>query len=214
MHYQDEHFAQIEQNIHRSEELYKRLEQGTPEDSLIPSKEDSSGESLEGLPTQEEIDSGVEKNALHLEGMELTFKQTSFFDGRISLKFPHDFFTLSSDDYGYLVYMNLKNAVNCILNYTAGGGEIDLQAIKKGIMDIFKQSQVRTSCIEEGMKRVNGNPMGYCVVINHTPNFDIFNYMIYTAVRDGHVIVNFNGDKKVFGLWEMLAKSLMNTIEV
>ena len=225
MRYQDEEFAQIERQMRITEEIRKKAEQSAASTQQssdgIEESEDteteqhgSSGECFDDLPTQDEIHAAVKKNHLEIENLDVTFERTSFFEERIDMKFPKDFFELKNDSSDYLIYANFPKEVNCLLSYVPSEGSIELQRIKKGILKNFKSSKIRTTWIEEGSKRVNGNNIGYSVLINHIPEMDVFNCMLFTLVKDGYVIINFNGNKTVYGIWSMIMKALMETIEV
>jgi len=168
------------------------------------------------LPTQEEIDAAVAANLFQIneDDTGIAFARTSFFDDRISMKFPKDYFELKNDSNGYLVYMNINAGVHCVLNFYEGDGAIDTQKIKNELLDTYKKSKIRTSWNEEGKKRINGKPMSYFVFVIHTARMDYFNYMCIMAARGGFLTINFNGENSEFALWEMLVKSMFNTIEI
>jgi len=228
MRYQDEEFAQIERQMRVTEEMQKRAEQKM---SGLSGSEQLSSDNLDDsditdderkilddcfskLPSQMEINENINNGHLQNDDLDVTFERTTFFEERISMKFPKDFFELKNDSDDYLIYYNFPKEINCLLSYVPADGEIELKKIKKGILKNFKSSWIKTTWIEEGSKRVNGNNIGYSVLMNHTPELDIFNCMMFTLVKDGYVIINFNGNKNVYGIWLMIMKALMETIEV
>ena len=164
--------------------------------------------------TQEQVDEGVENDRLLINKHTLKFAKESFFDGKLSIKLPQDYFKLQQNKDGLITLMNYEDSVNCIMNYIAGAGSIDLPKIKKSITDNMKASGMKTTWVEEGSKLINDNAVGYHVFYNSIPNQKIFNFMIYTVVDGGHVIINFNGDMRSFKWWKLLAKSLMGTLEI
>ncbi|WP_058485603.1 hypothetical protein [Defluviitalea phaphyphila] len=213
MSYLDEEIAKIEKEFIKREETMTnfKIEELNENQEKNPPQTYSEEEDYF---SEEEIKKAIEKNLLEKDNLKIIFSETSFFDGRISMKFPKDFFELKADKEGYLVYMNVEEGMNCIFNYVPGEGSIDLQKIKKNIKDGMKASKVKTKWIEEGAKKVSGHFVGYCILLNFIPNEEIFNYMIFTPVNDGHVIINFNGNKKNYNLWKLIAKELMQTIQV
>ena len=79
---------------------------------------------IEDLSEQEKerIQKGIDEEILNLYGTDVSFTKRSFFDNRISMKFPENFFQQAADDKGYIIECNMKYTINFILNFAEGTG--------------------------------------------------------------------------------------------
>lgn len=167
------------------------------------------------LPEQEEIDKCVEDGLLKIDNKDFKFKRTSFLEDRISFMFPYEILKLETDAPNTLTYINYAEGINCLLSYHKGVPTMDIIKIKENVLLNFKKSRIKSSCPEEGAKRVGNEKVLYCIIENKIPDQNIFNLMFFVEVEDGYVIVNFNGfTKRYYKLWTMIYKGIMNTIEI
>ena len=71
---------------------------------------------------KEQIQKGIDEGVLNLYGTDVAFTKRNFFDNRISMKFPENFFEQMANEGGYIVEYNMKYTINFILNFAEGTG--------------------------------------------------------------------------------------------
>ncbi len=172
---------------------------------------------IEDLSEQEKerIQKGIDEEILNLYGTDVSFTKRSFFDNRISMKFPENFFQQAADDKGYIIECNMKYTINFILNFAEGTG-ILFQAgnLKKEMKENLAKRKIHTTWIEDGLKRIQQQKMAYCLFTTKSQKDVFFQYMVFIELKDGLLTLNINGDIKQVKLWEQIIKCMVNTIEI
>ena len=196
MKHLDEYFAKLQKDIENRVDYKKDKDEISDE---IP---------------QESIYEDIKDGKLKIKHLSLTFTEESFFDNRLLMMFPKNFFhsELKHDENNWF-YRNLESDTNFILTYVKGVTEINIKKIKKGVEDGFTASKLATKWISEGEVLVAGKAVKYVSFINPAPKESVFNFMIFPIVRDGHIVININGGENTFDIWESVGTALIKTMQ-
>jgi hypothetical protein len=152
---------------------------------------------------------------VRIDNLELTFTDIEFFDNRIKMKFPAEFFSLlRGDDQNNLIYGNTQYNVNFFLSLVPKIKIINIKKLKKDITEGFKASQLATKWILDGAKRADGGVVEYCACINPAPGESVFNFLMFPVVRDGHIVMNLNGGSDDFEKWTLISNAMIKTMVI
>lgn len=57
--------------------------------------------------------------------------------------------------------------------------------IKENILLNFKKSKIESACLEEWIKRISGEKVGYCIIENKLPDEFVFNLIFLLGQERG-----------------------------
>lgn len=164
---------------------------------------------------KEHIQKGIDEGILNLYGTDIVFTKRNFFDNRISMKFPENFFEQMANEGGYIVECNMKYTINFILNFAEGNGILfHIGNLKKEMKENLEKRKIHTTWIEDGLKRIQQQKIAYCLFITKSNKDVFFQYMIFIELKDGLLTLNINGDIKQVKIWEQIIKCMINTIKI
>lgn len=164
---------------------------------------------------KEHIQKGIDEGILNLYGTDIAFTKRSFFDNRICMKFPENFFQQAANDKGYIIECNMKYIINFIFNFAEGTGILfQTGNLKKEMKENLSKRKIYTTWIEDGLKRIQQHKMAYCLFITKSQKDVFFQYMVFIELNDGLLTLNINGDIKQVKLWEQIIKCMVETIEI
>ncbi|HIT87817.1 MAG TPA: hypothetical protein IAB62_08875 [Candidatus Coprocola pullicola] len=172
---------------------------------------------IEELSEQEKerIQKGIKEGTLNLFDSDIQFTKRSFFDNRISMKFPENYFEQIANEKGYIVECNMKYTVNFILNFAQENGiHFNPGNLKKEMKENLEKRKIHITWIEDGLQRIQQQKMAYCLFITKSYKDVFFQYMTFIELKDGFLTLNINGDIKQVKIWEQIIKCMIKTIEI
>lgn len=187
-------------------------------------KEENRGKYAKVGSIENKIIKDIENGKIDLDGECLEFKEVILKE-KIKMKIPEGMDIMDPEIAAIkysagpkrpeYIYTMDDNTVNMVVNFSNTGlKETELKEFKNQMMEFIKTGNKKAKFLDEGTTFINGKAIAFFEVVFPVFDGNMYNYFFFVEVENHVVIFNINCLDMLRELWEIIARGMMNTIEV
>lgn len=113
------------------------------------------------------------------------------------------------------IYTMDDNTANMVVNFTSAAlQETELKEFRDEMMEFIKTGNKKAKFLDEGTTFINGKAIAFFEVVIPVFDGNMYNYFFFLESEGRLVIFNINCIEMLKELWEIIARGMMNTIEI
>lgn len=154
----------------------------------------------------------------------IPFEEKSLFGGRLRILLPETFDSMPSEIAALkypsekrpgLIYTNESISINIAFNYTESPlDDTNLDTFKDNMVQVLKHSQPIAQWLEDGVKDVDGQRIGYCDFIVPTSDVPVYILLFFVALDGRTLLCTFNCTEEEMKEWKPVARGIMNSVKI
>ena len=167
---------------------------------------------------------GIQAGELQIKGTMIEFHRESLFEAKVSIMVPNTFtimdpelaaFKYPSEHRPDLIFSNESGSITLGFNHTRSQVKEDqIENFKDYLIQNLQKMQPSITILEDGIKNINEQPVGYFEFISSALDSDIYNLMFFTELEGRVLLGNFNCLEKDLEQWQGIAKGMLETIRI
>lgn len=170
------------------------------------------------------VKNGIQTGLLETENLTLHFIEQTLLNNQIRLQLPQEFTTMASEqaELKYpspcrpnLILTDASTTVNFAFNHTLTPLKpAHIEEYKQTMMQAIVKMQSSAQFLEDGIKEINGLPVGFFEFISPALDGDIYNLAGFTPLKGRALLINFNCFETDMPIWRSIAFGILDSLEL
>lgn len=154
----------------------------------------------------------------------IPFEEKSLFEDRLRILLPETFSIMPSEIAALkypsekrpgLIYTNESTSINIAFNYTESPlNDADLDTFKDNMVQVLKHSQPTAQWLEDGVKDMDGQRIGYCDFIVPASDVPVYILVFFVELDGKALLCTFNCTEEEMKEWKPVARGIMSSVKI
>nr|WP_238333174.1 hypothetical protein [Brevibacillus laterosporus] len=190
-------------------------------------KKDEQGPEAQAEKTQEPDHKwayDLQKSLIKIDGEMISFSERSLLDEKIRIPMPKSFTPMTSEMAALkypserrptLIFTNSSASINLAINHTQNRlTDAEMEEFTAVMVQLLRKTQKLLQWHGDGVKEINGKPIGYCEFLTPAYNVNLYNFMFFTELDGKALLCTFNCTEDEMEDWRLVARGMMESLVI
>ncbi|MBM7108046.1 hypothetical protein [Brevibacillus laterosporus] len=166
----------------------------------------------------------LRKSLVKIDGEMISFAERSLLEEKISIPMPKAFTPMTpemaaikypSERRPTLIFTNSSGSINVAINHTPTRlTDAEMEEFTAAMVQLLRKTQKLLQWHGDGVKEVNGKPIGYCEFLTPAYNVNLYNFMFFTELDGKALLCTFNCIEDEMEDWRLVARGMMEALVI